>query len=181
MINENSFDGAPGGIGGTTNGQVSLGTHSSPQSPQIQSHSTGGTATVSTQLTNDSGSFNRDVNVLFSKKEKPTVDDVLVGIDYEMMKMQHKDKVLAKKIVVANLKKHGPKYYTKLNMLGIDDTADTAGSDPIIAERVKLLNQMVQDKKNKRIPMVNQPLVDLLNNMSSDKSSRVNQLFRKSI
>lgn len=52
-------------------------------------------------------------------KKKITPDEIIMGVDVEMKKLFNKDKSRAKAIVVRNLKKD-PKYYSSLNMLGLN-------------------------------------------------------------
>lgn len=89
--------------------------------------------------------FDTDVQKI---KYKVTPDEVLTGIDYEMKKMVLKDKQVAKQNVVANLKKN-PKYYSELNMLGINDETEDyrTPQEKAIAE---VIRQMYKDKLNRR-------------------------------
>jgi len=89
-------------------------------------------------------------------KYKVTPDEVIAGIDYEMKKMVLKDKQVAKQNVVNNLKKD-PQYYSKLRMLGIEDTDDKKETDKEIDYRTpqekaiaEIMQQMYKDKLNRR-------------------------------
>lgn len=64
--------------------------------------------------------FNGEVDQLFQKKITPTPDEIMSALQYELNQMVKKDKHIAKATVLKNLKED-PKYYTRLNMLNIDD------------------------------------------------------------
>ena len=68
----------------------------------------------------DNRKVDKDIDQIFQKKITPTPDELLSALQYEMNQMVKKDKYIAKSIVVKNLK-DDPKYYSRLNMLNIDD------------------------------------------------------------
>lgn len=68
----------------------------------------------------DNKEFDKDVDQMFQKKITPTPDELMSALQYEMNQMVKKDKYIAKSIVLKNLKED-PKYYSRLNMLNIDD------------------------------------------------------------
>lgn len=184
-IVENSFYPAPGGSLGSLNYQSSIGNHASPNNYQnpskfassdankyFDSNSTGQPDTRTSM--DQSGSFDGEVEKLFKNKEKPTMDDVLAGIHYELNNMIAKDKHIAKLKVIDNLKKHGPKYYTKLHMLNIDDK----DMDSPMAERINVLNQMIEEKKEKRKDMqLNDSIKDILQQKRDEKIEKSNYLI----
>jgi hypothetical protein len=206
-VEENSFDAGVGGMAGSINTQPGYGTFSSPDVAQnpasfhssdynkyYDKHSTG---QPDTQITDTSGSFDADVEKLFQKKQKPTPDDIFCGMEYEMGRMIHKDKRTAKEIVINNLKKHGPKYYTKLGMLNItepdlslnlnelnmmninDKTMDVS---PVMQERINVLNQMVAEKEAKRADLkLNDAIQDILREKREQRISRTNDLLKRTI
>jgi hypothetical protein len=61
--------------------------------------------------------FESDVNAI---KNVVTPDEIIAGMQYELKKMTFKRKDTAKQIVVSNLKKD-PKFYSRLNMMQIDE------------------------------------------------------------
>ena len=61
--------------------------------------------------------FESDVNAI---KNVVTPDEIIAGMQYELHKMTFKRKDTAKQIVVSNLKKD-PKFYSRLNMMQIDE------------------------------------------------------------
>lgn len=182
ILKENAFDAAPGGTSGIVNYQTPVGTHSSPSNYQdtttnsFNKYYDGNvTGQTDTHVTNDSGSFDKDVERLFQDKEKPTIDDVMAGIQYELQNMIKKDKRIAKERVVDNLKKFGPKYYTKLHMLNIDDTDMTTG----IKETVNVLNKMVAEKQEKRKDLkLNDAIQDILREKREMKFAKSDCLIK---
>lgn len=73
-----------------------------------------------------------DNDIAKLKAKGVTPDEVICGIDYEMKRMFHKNKSLAKTIVVGNLKKN-PKFYSSLSMMNIKDIDENKSqSDKVI-------------------------------------------------
>lgn len=120
-IHENSFEGAPGGMSGTSNYQTGISTFASPDVSQDPKHFQSSNRNTATGQDNtNSGSLDTDVNAIYAKKDTPTPDDVLCGIKHELGQQMVKNKATAKQKVLANLKKD-PKFYSGLKMMGIDD------------------------------------------------------------
>ena len=90
----------------------------------------------------------KQVDTLFKKKITPSPDEVLAALQYEMNQMVKKDKYIAKQIVLKNLKSD-PKYYSRLNMLNIDDDKMKVDeSKKTTFDKTKsLLDQMIADRK----------------------------------
>lgn len=189
-LKENSFDGSPAGVGGIQNVQPGLGTFSSPD--VSQNPSSFGTTDYNKYFNNDldgvqdaedlqkSGSLGGEVDQLFKNKEKPTPDDILAGIDYELMHMVRKDKHLAKERVIANLRKHGPKYYTSLNMLNIDDK--NMDVSPVMKERINVLNTMIAEKESRRTDLkLNDAIQDILKEKREMKFVKSDFLIKKAV
>ena len=180
-LKENAFDAATGGTAGIINYQAPVGTHSSPSnyttppSDFNKYYDPNITGQPDTRITGDSGSFDKDVEQLFADKEKPTIDDVMAGMQYELQNMIRKDKRVAKERVIDNMKKHGPKYYTKLHMLNIDDTDVT----PEMQERVSVLNKMVAEKQEKRKDLkLNDAIQDILREKREKKFAKSGCLIK---
>lgn len=114
--------------------------------------------------------FDPQVDQIFKKKQTPSPDEIMSALQYELNNMTKKDKVIAKQIVLKNLKQD-PHYYSRLHMLNIDDkdmkvdeskktTFDKTKSvlDEMIAARKKTsaiadtpeLNQIFKDLYAKR-------------------------------
>jgi hypothetical protein len=180
-IKENSFDAAPGGSAGSINGQggASFATQNSAYNDPAK-FATGNynkfynkdtTGQPDTRVTDPSGSFNADIDRLFQNKQKPTPDDILCGIQYELQNMVRKDKRVAKELVIQNMKKHGPKYYTGLGMLNINDkNMDTT---PVMQERINILNKMVAAKEAKNVDMkLNDAIQAILQEKRDMKSAK---------
>jgi len=121
-INENDLgDRMATGISYGTSGLVNPGvsTYSSPDVSQhpINFYPVGQNKIDSYTSMRVTGPDQKDIDAV---KNKVTPDEVLSGLDYELKRMFYKNKANAKQIVVDNLKKD-PKYYSKLNMLNIND------------------------------------------------------------
>jgi hypothetical protein len=187
-INENSFDGASIGSAGALNYQTPVGTHSSPSNYQDPSKFSSSdynkyfnkdiTGQPDTQKSDNSGSFSKDVEQLFKQKEKPTIDDIMAGMQYELQRMIKKDKRVAKERVIDNMKKHGAKYYTQLDMLNIDDKE----MEPEIQERINIINQMISEKQEKRKDFkLNDEIQNILREKQEQKFCKTDYLLKKSI
>ena len=190
LIKCNSFDAAPGGMAGSVSTQPGWGTFASPvvsQNPNSfdssnynKYYNKDTTGQPDTQVMDNSGSFDKEVEKIFQKKEKPTPDDILCGIQYELQNMVKKDKRIAKERVIANIKKHGAKYYTKLGMLNIDDK--DMDVNPIMQERMNILKQMMEEKKERRNPLkLNDAIQDILKEKRNKQTTKSNTLIQKSI
>jgi hypothetical protein len=173
---ENSFDPAPGGTAGSLNYQTPVGTHSSPSNYQDPSKFTDSDYNKyfnklttgqpdESGMHDKSGEFDKDVDKLFKSKEKPTPDDIMAGLQYELQRMIKKDKHVAKQTVLGNIKKHGPKYYTKLDMLNLNDIPE----NPELKETVKILDRMIEEKEGKRQHL---KLNDEIQNILKEKQDR---------
>ncbi len=94
------------------------------------------------------------VDKIFTKKITPTPDEVLSALQYEMNQMVKKDKYIAKQIVLKNLKED-PKYYSRLNMLNVDDEKMKVDENTTFSKTKAVLDQMISDKKKKNRPVQN--------------------------
>lgn len=92
--------------------------------------------------------IDKNVDQLFKKKITPTPDEILSALQYEMNQMVKKDKYIAKSIVLKNLK-NDPKYYTRLNMLNIDDDKMKV-DESTTAKTKKVLDQMISERQKHR-------------------------------
>lgn len=121
-INENDLgDRMATGISYGTSGIVNPGvsTYASPDVSQhpINFYPVGQNKIDSYNSMRVTGPDQKDIDFI---KNKVTPDEILAGLDYELKRMFYKNKSHAKQMVVDNLKKD-PKYYSKLNMLNIED------------------------------------------------------------
>ena len=196
LIKCNSFDGSPGGGSGAISYQAPLGTHTAPNSVQDPKHfardnynqyydkNKSGQPDMG-NVQDQSGSFDKDVDQMFKRKEGPTPDEITTGIRHELSNMVRKDKRMAKQSVVQNLKKD-PKYYSGLHMMNIDEPSLTMNMNeneklnPLMQERVNVLNQMVQEKKDKRME-TNSAILDILQEKRDQKNERINTLIKFSL
>jgi hypothetical protein len=190
-IDENEFSPAPAGVG-SINNQPGWGTFTSPEVSQNSTnfaHSNNNKAVNQHGNTRkespDTGSITQDLNVIYSKKDTPTPDEVVTGIKYEMGRQIKKDKYEAKRNVITNLKKD-PHYYSKLKMLNIDDESmiknmseekrhpnDTPMREKIEVnsdETKKIFEDMTVVKDNRYV--VNSHIVDVMREMWDAKRQR---------
>lgn len=186
-LKENSFDAAPGGMAGSINlqGGASFATQNSAYQDvgKFATHNYNKyynpdtTGQLEPEKTDQSGSLDKSVDVLFNKKEKPTADDIITGIQYELQRMIKKDKRIAKERVIDNMKKYGPKYYSKLHMLNIDDK--DMDVDAVMQERKNVLDQMISEKSEKRKHLkINDAIQSILQEKMDMKMAKSEELIR---
>jgi len=122
------------GISYGTSGIVNPGvsTYTSPDVSQhpINFYPTGQNKIDSYTSTRVTGPDQKDIDFI---KDKVTPDEILCGLNYELKRMFYKNKSYAKQMVIDNLKKD-PTYYSKLNMLNIDDNFMKESSMVVINE-----------------------------------------------
>lgn len=101
--------------------------------------------------------FDNDVNQLFDKDKgvTPSPDDIMSALQYELSQMVKKDKAIAKKTVLDNLKKD-PQYYSRLHMLNIDDK-EMKVDESRHARTKAVLDEMIASKKKQ---VTNKPEFD---------------------
>lgn len=122
------------GISYGTSGIVNPGvsTYTSPDVSQhpINFYPAGQNKIDSYTSTRVTGPDQKDIDFI---KDKVTPDEILCGLNYELKRMFYKNKSYAKQMVIDNLKKD-PTYYSKLNMLNIDDNFMKESSMVVINE-----------------------------------------------
>jgi hypothetical protein len=167
-LKENSFDGAPGGMGGTLNYSVGYGTPNPVEGPNNRPGFETGNKNIpslGTSATSSSVDLDRDVEKLFTKKETPTPDEIAIGLNLELSRMVKKDKQMAKEIVIKHLKEN-PKYYSSLQSMNIND------DEMKVDETKKLLDKMLEERKKQHEILPNQALLDILNQKIEEKEAR---------
>lgn len=191
-LKENSFDAAPGGMGSIST-QPGYGTFSGPLNSQNPSNfessnlnKTLGANSNTAKEAPDSGSMQRNLSTIFSKKPTPSPDEVVMGIKYELGQQIKKDRRKAKEMVIANLKKD-PKFYSSLKMLNIDDDSmvnnmnenkkhpnDKVNSELKISNNInetkKIFEDMVKSQGNRYV--VNSHIVDAMRDTMKRKEER---------
>jgi hypothetical protein len=190
-IKENEFSPAPGGVG-SINNQPGYGTFGSPEVSQNSNnfaHSDNNKAVNQHGNTRkeapNTGSISHDLSAIYAKKDTPTPDEIVAGINYELGQQIKKDKYEAKKLVVANLRKD-PHYYSQLKMLNIDDESMVNNmseekkhpNDAPLREKVeakpeatkKIFEEMAVAKDQKFV--VNSKIVDVMKEMWEAKRKR---------
>jgi hypothetical protein len=90
--------------------------------------------------------FDPQVDQLFKgKKQTPSPDEIMSALQYELSQMVKKDKAIAKQTVLKNLKED-PHYYSRLNMLNIDDKKMKV-DESTFAKTKAVLDEMIAAKK----------------------------------
>jgi len=181
-IQENEFFGAPGGQAGTISYGTGYGTPSSPDISQDPGHFGNNlnmkgvdhmnheeTGSIEKQASIDpQSSFDKNVDQIFQKKDTPSPDEIMSALQYELGQMIKKDKRVAKDIVLQNLKTD-PHYYSRLNMLNIDDDKMK------VTELKKVLDQMFEDHQARRRSRWGEPndeLAKTMREMAEEKRRR---------
>ena len=220
-VQENSFEGAPGGSSGTLNYQTGYGTpaggnvtqnpSSFSSSDKTTTHFIPNTASgsssiptipdrpdrvgnnqgmIGNKVINPAGAasnvqadrplnpdqeFDPKVDQLFQgKKQTPSPDEVMSAIQYELGNMVKKDKTIAKQQVLKNFRTD-PHYYSRLNMLNIDDKKMKVDEDnSTFSKTKKVLDEMIAiQRKNVAIadtPEINQIFKDLMDKRLARKN-----------
>jgi hypothetical protein len=108
------------------------------------------------------------VDQIFQKKQTPSPDEVMSALQYELGKMVKKDKYIAKQTVLQNMKKD-PHYYSRLDMLNIDDKkmkVDESENKDTFFKTKAVLDEMIETRKKSAAkaatPELNQIFKDLM-------------------
>lgn len=112
--------------------------------------------------------YDTQVDKLFVKKNTPSPDEIMAGMQAELGKMVKKDKAIAKQEVLKNLKSD-PQYYSRLGMLNIDDDKMKVpeNKETTVSKTKAVLDEMIANSKK------NRPLANAVEN-----SSEINQIFK---
>lgn len=189
-IKENEFFPAPGGAG-SLNTQPGTGTFSSPDASQnsgaFGNNNNNKAINQNGNLRKDgpdTGSMAKDLNIIYAKRDTPSVDEVAAGIKYELGQQIKKDKQMAKQQVVTNLKKD-PHFYSGLKMLNIDDESmvnnmaeakhpndgpERAKVTTNVSETKKIFEDLTKQSENKYV--VNSEIVNVMKQMWEQKRQR---------
>lgn len=118
--------------------------------------------------------FDSQVDQVFQKKDTPSPDEIMVGLQYELTNMVKKDKAIAKQTVLSNLKKD-PHYYSRLNMLNIDDKKMKV-DEMIMKEQTKLVDQSTFDKTKALLDMM---IADRQKNIAVANTPEISKIFKE--
>ena len=109
------------------------------------------------------------VDQLFQKKQTPSPDEIMSALQYELGNMVKKDKFIAKQTVLKNMK-NDPHYYSRLDMLNIDDKkmkVDESQNKDTFSKTKAVLDEMIESRKKTAAraatPELNQIFKDLAN------------------
>ena len=110
--------------------------------------------------------YDPQVDQLFQKKQTPSTDEIMSGLQFELSNMVCKDKAIAKQTVLQNLKKN-PFFYSRLNMLNIDDDKMKVDESSTFSKTKNVLDEMIENKKksvaNAATPELNKIFKELTN------------------
>ena len=189
-IKENNFEGG-GAMTGTQNYSTGYGTFSSPDVSQnpasFASNNDNKALNSSSNTAKDvpkSGSLEKDLGAIYSKRETPSPDEIVTGLKYELGQMVKKDKRKAKEIVLQNCKKD-PHYYSNGGMLNMTDDQmvanmtenkhpnDAPARGKVAAktdETKKIFTELAKGRDNKYV--VNSGISDVMKQMWEQKQQR---------
>lgn len=97
---------------------------------------------------NPDQTYDKDVDKIFKKKQTPSPDEIMSSLQYELGNMVKKDKTIAKRMVLKNLKDN-PHYYSQLNMLNIDDKKMKV-DESTVAKTKSVLDQMIAERQSRK-------------------------------
>jgi hypothetical protein len=117
--------------------------------------------------------FDPQVDQVFQKKDTPSPDEVMSAMQYELNRMVKKDKVIAKQIVLKNFQED-PHYYSRLNMLNIDDDKMKV-DESIMKEQTKLVDQSTFDKTK---AVLDEMIAARQKNVAVANTPEINQIFK---
>jgi hypothetical protein len=218
-VQENSFEGAPGGGSGTLNYQTGYGTPSGGNTTQNPSHFSSSDKTTnhftpntasgsavpkmpdrpdthgnnsglggnvspaanaeklaSEKPLNPDKQYDGEVDQIFQKKQTPSPDEIMSALQYELSNMVKKDKTIAKQQVLKNLKQN-PHYYSRLDMLNIDDKKMKVDEDTSTFSKTKaVLDEMIANRK-KNVAVANTPeITEIFKDLSDKRLARKGRL-----
>jgi hypothetical protein len=117
--------------------------------------------------------FDPQVDQIFQKKDTPSPDEIMAAVQYELGNMVKKDKAIAKQTVLSNYKED-PHYYSRLNMLNIDDDKMKV-DETIMKEQTKLVNQSTFEKTK---ALLDSMVADRQKNVAVANTPEINQIFK---
>ncbi len=117
--------------------------------------------------------FDPQVDQVFQKKDTPSPDEVMSALQYELSNMVKKDKAIAKQTVLDHLKKD-PHYYSRLDMLNIDDKKMKVDEE-IMKEQTKLVNQSTFEKTK---ALLDSMVADRQKNVAVANTPEINKIFK---
>jgi len=107
------------------------------------------------------------VDQMFQKKQTPSPDEIMSALQYELGNMVKKDKFIAKQTVLKNMR-NDPHYYSRLDMLNIDDKkmkVDEASNTDTFSKTKAVLDEMIENRRKTAAraatPELNQIFKDL--------------------
>ncbi len=191
-IDENEFSPAVGG----SNGTISYGQEYGTPNPTVSRNANHFASSDNNKAVNQNpnsnavekiskNSLKKDLNIIYSKKDTPKLDDFIAGIKYEERRQKNPNMTNIKQTVLDNLKKD-PHFYSELHMLDIEDgditknmteakrhPNDRPASTKItvnVDETKKVFSEMAKAYDNRYV--VKSEIVDVMNKMWKDKKKR---------
>ena len=134
--------------------------------PNTISQVTGGEVQDAQKPLDPDKQLDPQVDQLFKKKQTPSPDELMSALQYELGNMVKKDKLIAKQTVLKNMQ-NDPHYYSRLDMLNIDDSkmkVDESATDKFSKTKAVLDEMIAARKKTAAIaatPELNEIFKDL--------------------
>ena len=118
--------------------------------------------------------YDSQVDQLFKgKKQTPSPDEIMSALQYELSKMVKKDKAIAKQQVLKNLKTN-PHYYSRLDMLNIDDKDMKVDENSTFEKTKAVLDEMIATRK-KNVAVANTPeITEIFKDLTNRRMGRGN-------
>jgi len=101
------------------------------------------------------------VDKMFQKSQTPSPDEIMSALQYELGNMVKKDKMIAKQTVLKNMK-GDPHYYSRLQMLNIDDKTMKVTekvNEDTFSKTKAVLDEMIASRK-KRVAIADTPEIN---------------------
>ena len=118
--------------------------------------------------------FDPQVDQVFQKKDTPSPDEIMMGLQYELTNMVKKDKAIAKQVVMDNLKEN-PHYYSRLGMLNIDDKNMKVDENIMKENQTKLVDKSTFDKTK---AVLDEMIATRQKNVALANTPEINQIFK---
>ena len=119
--------------------------------------------------------FDPQVDQLFQKKQTPSPDELMSALQYELGRMVKNDKTIAKETFIKNLKQD-PHYYSRLDMLNIDDEKMKVDENSSTFDKTKaVLDEMIAARQ-KNVAVANTPEINQIFKDLTEKRKAVRKL-----
>ena len=114
------------------------------------------------------------VDQIFQKSQTPSPDEVMSALQYELGRMVKKDKFIAKQEVLKNMKAD-PHYYSRLDMLNIDDKkmkVDESTPTDTFSKTKSVLDEMIAERKKRAARAATPEINEIFKELSARRNGR---------